>query len=343
MRSRRGGARRGSLVAVLGALLVAGFSGRAAADDACDPDRPAVEASIDDDVAIDKPRLLRLLRIELEARGLSLCTAADRRPIALIHLVAHEGDVTLTVEVRDRITAKEVKRDVPVGSYPADARPLLVAVAMDELLRASWAELALVDAPPPAMPPPPAVREAVRDSIAPPPSATTNPRVRIGASAAIEHFADGATLVGGDVTGAFWIVPRLAIALRLALRGGVVADSANGTVAPSMLAGGLGAAFTLTPPAAKLGLDAFAHVSVARIAFGASAANGARAIPQSETTVLFDLGLEGWLALGRWVRLVADVSFVQPLRPVRALDGATTVVGVGGPAIGGGLGACATF
>lgn len=330
-------------VTVAASAALAFASGSARADERCDPAIPAIEAIVDGDVAIDRERLLRLLEIDLASRGLQLCASGGPKPIAVIRLAAHEGDATLTIEVRDRITAKEVKRDVPLGSYPEDARPLLVAVAMDELLRASWVELTLKDAPPPAEPPPKAVTDVVHDTVIPPASAPRAPRVRIGARAAVDHFAEGATLVGGDVAFALWLVPRVALSLRLSLRGGVTAEATNGRVSPSLLGGALGAAVTLTPPAARAGLDATLHVGVARVAFGATATEGARAIPQSEATALVDLGLEGWLALGPWVRLFVDASWVQPLRPVRALDGTTTVVGVGGPGFGGGLGACATF
>lgn len=307
----------------------------------CDGSRPIVHASVDEGVAIDRDRLLRLLRIELESRGLDLCDPSDRKPIAVLRLAAHEGDVTLTVEARDRITAKELKRDVPVGNYPEDARPLLVAVAMDELLRASWAELVLKDAPAPAEPPPKAVTDVVADVARP---AQARPlRARVGASAAIDHFAQGATLLGGDLAFGIWITSRFALSLRLGLRGAFSSDSASGSVSPSMIAGGAAASFTITPPTAIAGLDATASVSVARVSFGATANEGARATPQSEGTVLIDGGAEGWLLLGRWVRLTATLLYVQPLRPVRALDGNAVVVGVGGPGIGGGLGACATF
>lgn len=308
----------------------------------CDGARPIVQATVDEGVAIDRDRLLRLLRIELESRGLDLCDASDRKPIAVLRLAAHEGDVTLTVEARDRITAKELKRDVPVGNYPADARPLLVAVAMDELLRASWAELVLKDAPAPAEPPPKAVTDVVADVIARPVQPRSL-RARLGASAAIDHFADGATLLGGDLAFGIWLTSRFALSLRLSLRSGFVRDSASGSVSPSMIAGGAAASFTLTPPSAVAGLDAVASVSLARVSFGATASAGARATPQSEGTVLLDGGAEGWLVLGRWIRLTATLLYVQPLRPVRALDGGAVVVGVGGPGIGGGLGACATF
>jgi hypothetical protein len=313
---------------------------RARADDGCKPDVPIVEASIDDDVPIDRERLLRLLRTELESRGLQLCASTERRPIAVVHLTATPAqDVKLTIEVRDRVTAKEIKRDVPVGSYPADARPLLIAVAMDELLRASWAELALADAPAPAEPPPPVVRDVVDDGLRRAPG----PRARVGVRAAIEHYGEGATLAGGDVAASVWLVPRFALALHLALRGGFAASGLDGTATPSLLGGGLGAAFTLTPPTARAGLDATAHATLARVAYAVTPAPGATAFPQSALTGIVDVGVEGWLALGRWVRLVASVAFVLPLRPVRALDETSRLVGVGGPGIGGGLGACATF
>ena len=83
---------------------------------------------------------MRLLRLELASRGFELCEEGGPQTtpsIAVIDLTSHEDDVTLTVEVRDRVTAKRVAREVSVGSFPPDARPLVLAVAADELLRAS--------------------------------------------------------------------------------------------------------------------------------------------------------------------------------------------------------------
>ena len=47
------------------------------------------------------------------------------------------------IEVRDAVTHKRVRRDVDLAPIPSDGRELAIAIEADELLRASWAEIAL--------------------------------------------------------------------------------------------------------------------------------------------------------------------------------------------------------
>ncbi len=58
----------------------------------------------------------------------------------------------MVLEVDDALTNKSVRREVDLGDVPASGRPRALALAAAELLRASWAELAL---PPPARRPRP--------------------------------------------------------------------------------------------------------------------------------------------------------------------------------------------
>ena len=202
----------------------------------------------------------------------------------------------------------------------------------------------LTDAPAPSEPAPPAVLDAVHHSMAPPPPpAPPPPRVRLGASAMVEHYALGATLAGVDVGAAVWIVPRVSVLLALRVRGGPAVAAPHGAISPSLLGGALGAAFTVTPTSARGGVDLQGKLGFARVSFGAVANEGARALSQSAGTAFVELGVEGWLALGRFVRLQLGVSWVQTLRALRALDGADEITGVGGPGVAGGLGACAVF
>lgn len=103
------------------------------------------------------------LRAALQVQELLLCleVESDAPPIASLHLI-EDGPEAVRVEVRDRVTAKRVERVLALGEFPEDSRPLAIAVAADELLRASWAELVLVDAPEPAVEPPAPVRAMVR-------------------------------------------------------------------------------------------------------------------------------------------------------------------------------------
>ncbi|MEM7605309.1 MAG: hypothetical protein AAF411_08125 [Myxococcota bacterium] len=78
-----------------------------------------------------------------------ICLASDSAGNATI-LVRRQPEsiARLTVEVRDALTAKRVERDFDFSSFGTDARALAIAIAADELLIASWAELA-IDRPPP--------------------------------------------------------------------------------------------------------------------------------------------------------------------------------------------------
>jgi hypothetical protein len=80
---------------------------------------------------------------ELRHRGLDVCdpASAEREPSALVRV---EGrDELAVIELDDRVTHKRVARDLSLRGIPANGRALAIAIAIDELLRASWAELTL--------------------------------------------------------------------------------------------------------------------------------------------------------------------------------------------------------
>ena len=53
------------------------------------------------------------------------------------------GTATVEIEVRDAVTKKRVRRDLELSRIPEDGRAPAIAIEADELLRASWAEIAL--------------------------------------------------------------------------------------------------------------------------------------------------------------------------------------------------------
>jgi hypothetical protein len=84
------------------------------------------------------------LTAELSGRGIAVCPA-DAKPITLLASVQVDpqpGERMLLV-VSDHATDKQVTRDVPLAHLPDNGRALAIAIAIDELLRASWAELSL--------------------------------------------------------------------------------------------------------------------------------------------------------------------------------------------------------
>jgi hypothetical protein len=84
------------------------------------------------------------LAAELSPRGFGVCPsrAAQGELVAEVTLVQREP-ASIAIQVEDYTTGKRVARDVRLGRIPAGGVALAIAIATDELLRASWAELML--------------------------------------------------------------------------------------------------------------------------------------------------------------------------------------------------------
>jgi hypothetical protein len=78
--------------------------------------------------------------------------------------VAKTGGDRVTIEIDDALTNKRLVRDIDLRQLPQDGRDLALALAADELLRASWAELGLRnDKPPTRSRTEPAAADALMD------------------------------------------------------------------------------------------------------------------------------------------------------------------------------------
>ncbi len=157
------------------------------------------------------------LRAALQVQDLVLCLEVDgdSPPIASLHLV-DDGSGAIRVEVRDRVTAKRVERTLDVTDFPADSQPLAIAVAADELLRASWAELVLVDAPEPAIEPPAPVRAMVereRRSVTEATNGQPSAARFLSLGGSLRWHGDGALFGGGELRIEIGVHERVAIAL----------------------------------------------------------------------------------------------------------------------------------
>jgi hypothetical protein len=145
----------------------------------------------------DEPSFTSLLRIELQSDGVGRVSVVDasqpaaRDPatpvadhaLAVIRLedaCAANGAVGIAVD--DAATDKSVRRTVELGAVPAQARARVLALATAELLRASWAELILPDAPPPRAPVPVEVRAATTERLKRVTGAADSPRGEHGPS-----------------------------------------------------------------------------------------------------------------------------------------------------------------
>jgi hypothetical protein len=196
-------------------------------------DRPVIMLTTDvtpPDQAI-ADALAQHLTAELEARGIDLCvgSATPRRPIGRVLLRVErpaEGPITALIRIGDEVTDKRVERTMDLMAMPPDSRPLAVAAAADELLRASWAELQMKDAPAPAMAPPPAVLGAVSASLRPMAPA---PRFELGAVGSSSYFQKrtgfGGGLLLGQVLDRNW-----AAVYRVGMERGLTTTSSHGRV-----------------------------------------------------------------------------------------------------------------
>jgi len=239
--------------------------------------------------------------------------------------------------VRDAVTDKRLVRQLALASLPDDARPLAIAVATDELLRASWLEIALASAPPQRQVAPAAVTDIVAADL------SHAPRAEMGAWFAFESYSGGQVAVGGDLRGGVRALPRLTVTLRIGLRQGSQVTAPDGRIRSSAVLVGTGLKLALTQPRARAGLEAIGRVDAARVSFLADANPNAFGTPSQGTAIVAGGGLSAWVALGPSVVLQAEATMGGALRPVRVTDMGSEVTAIAGLALAAGGGIAAVF
>jgi len=270
-------------------------------------DKPRVSIAVvgcDDGLAREAQRIAT---VELRA------TLVESPPDAATTRVSATCDGALAeLKVLDPTTGKSVERRVALAQAAPTARARLLALAIAELVAASWSELESNPRPaaPPAEPLAPFIsREAARAAIA-------RPFVELAAVADTHVLASNDWLFGGGARASFWISPVFLVRLD------VLADYAElsrgaGTVAVTMpsLSAAFGASFTkgVLRPAITLGARA-GYVWMNGVA------DNAGNVGSRERGTWF--GPEAALELGVWPR--------ARVHPVLALSAGAHVVGVKG-------------
>jgi hypothetical protein len=290
--------------------------------------------------------VLAELRAGLRLRGIDVCgfgTEGSEPPLGLLSLQATVPErVAVSIELHDALTEKRVLRDIDVRKVTSDARALAIAAAADELLRASWAELALSDAPAPERVPPPEVKRAVQRSLAP---ARVGARDRaLGARAAAEYASGGEALLGGDLYLALWPDPRFGFELGLGLREGLTRQAQHGSVDARVLGVSADFAFALVPRDQPLGLACKLGVAVANVQMRGVANSGSALQAAGEGWDVHARSvLAGTVALLPWLAARADLGVGLALRSVKAADAGRVVASTAGVQLLGGLGLEARF
>lgn len=127
---------------------------------------PPVTLTVDPCAGVSEPELRRVLELEL------LSTRASITGVTAV--IACEG-TSLALRVEDPLTRKMLQRTVDLSRAADNARSRLLALAIVEVVEASWSEQLF--APPPV--PPPAMTREVRVAVDPAPAPPPQPLGKI--------------------------------------------------------------------------------------------------------------------------------------------------------------------
>lgn len=276
----------------------------------------------------------------LAARGIRVCRPearddANEPPLADIRLSAErEQTVGVSVEVRDSVTQKRVGRDIDLTRVPADGRAFAAALAADELLQASWVELALERGKKAEVAPPPEVQKTVERALR---AGRTLPLPRLGARAAAEHFSGGQLHYGADATFEAPLSAWLRFALSLGAREGQSVDSARGEILSSALGAELG--FELVYYA-RPSFEAWlaAGLRGSRVRFEGRAAAGSVDADYTGLSLFARGGPGAALRVAGPLWLGLNAAAGAPLRALEADDGPEAATGVAGLELSAALG-----
>lgn len=269
----------------------------------------------------------RELQAALRHRNLHVCQAPlpeGASVAAHLRLRAVEPHA-VTMDVDDGVTAKRLSRRVDLASFPQDSRPLATAVAADELLRASWIELALADAPAPPKPPPVEVLEVVERDVAPGRARRTS----VGARAAFDHYAAGDSQLGADAFVALRFGDRWGLELSAGARRGAPQRSDHGEVRSLSLGGGL-AWLIHAVDRPNGGLVLAVDVRAAQVGLDGRARNGQRDGAGNGTTLAAGASLRTTIHLHRRLKWQLNAGGGGVLLGVIATDEGRDVTGVAG-------------
>jgi hypothetical protein len=270
------------------------------------------------------------LRAALAARGIVFCLRPPQ-PGGTASLRIRVEGAQASIEISDALTEKHIARSIDLGRLPRDGWPLALAASSDELLRASWAELVLRDAPRPRHEPPAAVVKAVQSSV----RAETAPRRIELAPELSALWQRWRRAFGPRLRFAYWLEPHWALLLGAAASFGLSEQSQHGSVRADTLDLELGAAYGLTPAQARLGASLELNLVVSRIAFAARANPDGASDSFADWSLASVLRVRGFYGAGPW-RVSAALGVYAPLKPASARDEGKTVTasrGFGGEAL----------
>jgi hypothetical protein len=308
-------------------LVIVTSVARAEQRQECSGDKPWVAVSSQVPVAF-AGAVLAELRAGLRPSSIDVCQGSGQsEPLAQLTFVELDAKSShYRLDVTDSVTQKRVTRDLSLEKLPADGRALALAVAAEELLRASWAELALRGPHSAQTAPPPEV-QAVVDS------APTSPEparfAAFGARLAFEHFTGGQTHFGGDLFAEVPLGRVASVLVALGARRALTSEAEHGVIEASGFAAEAGLALAFFQrPGAEIG--GFASVRALRLTFEPEPGAGARFESRSGVACTARAGFAFALGKPGLIRSYTSLGAGLPARAFSASDDGQVVTGVSG-------------
>jgi hypothetical protein len=279
------------------------------------------------------------LRASLRERGIAMNSghSEDLTALATVRIdVAEYATGRLRIIVEDALTRKLVERSLHLEQEPPDVWSVLVAAAADELLRASWIELSMPDAPAPALEVPAVVEEAIEASIGP--RSRTDGAWGLGADASFV-FSEGASFLGARLTLTQASLAPFTLTLGLGAAALLPVTSKRARFDGVWLFADLEAGIALLPRDGSVRLSVVLAARGGPLFARATATDSFLQTRDGDTlAVLLDGGFRGGLTLVEGTQLTLGVLVGAPLSGVSLSDGARDVVNFGGLSVRGEVG-----
>lgn len=265
------------------------------------------------------------LRAGLAPSNIEVCdTPPAAAPEPLARVAIEQPDLAkalYSLDVTDSVTHKRVGRDLALDRLPIDGRPLALAVAAEELLRASWAELALRGVHSAQTAAPPEVR-AVVERATPPAKRFTAWGARLG----FERFLGGQTHYGADLFGSLPLGRIAGLLFAVGGRRGLSEQAPHGSIAATGLSAEAGVSL-LFFRLRGFDLGAFVSGRVLRVSFEPEAESGVDAQTQAGFAVTSRVGLTMGFGSPGLVRSYTALGAGLPLKSFSATDSGAIVTG----------------
>ena len=294
-------------------------------------------------------RLILQVRSSLVARHVDVCVSEEESlsaPLATLEVTPTDAEtIATTITVNDGVTRKRVARDLDLRGIPPDGRALTIAVALDELLRASWAELLLSDVRPSATAPKVVTDAVLPNAEASAPAQTLPKAWEVGVAMGAARFTEGHSQLGVDVIAGYFPWSRLGFCARLGVRSGFAVQAPHGEIRSTALALRLGVNAAVLPRTGRVGVDLLGEALLTRVTFVAepSSTAGVRGSERTAAASYVVMGARAWYVLLQPLRAFVQVGGGVPLHTAYAADGDVRVTGLGGLLVTGDVGFSSAF